>query len=147
MTQNKVSTRLAFIEDVPSLCELMSVLGYPTTKEEMQDRFTVLDKDPCYRMFVADIDGKVVGMAGALKSYYFEKVGCYVRLGALVTLETHRGKGIGRTLVQAVEAWGASVGASSLVLNCGNREEREVAHLFYKHLGYEAKSTGYAKKI
>ncbi|MCW3074657.1 MAG: GCN5-related N-acetyltransferase [Flaviaesturariibacter sp.] len=131
MNQNKASTRLAYAEDIPPLSELMTALGYSTT-EAMRGRFSVLDRYSNYRLFVAELNSEIVRRAGSLKSYYFERPGCYIRLSALIVQEGCRRRGVGKALVMAVEDWGKSVEAKAVILNCGNREEREAAHLFYK---------------
>jgi GNAT superfamily N-acetyltransferase len=86
-------------------------------------------------------------MAGAVRGWFFEQNGCYVRLVALVTKEGYRKQGIGSALTSAVEDWALNIGARAIVLNCGNRPERATAHSFYNKLGYTARSTGYSKTL
>jgi GNAT superfamily N-acetyltransferase len=147
MHRDELLIRPASGGDAAPLAALMTELGYPTTEEDMRERFRVIGEEPHYRTFIAEYRGEVVGMAGALKSYYFELNGSYVRLGALVTKSGHRNKGVGSALVEAVEQWAGAIGANAIVLNCGNREERKAAHIFYQRIGFEAKSTGYMKRI
>lgn len=147
MQEDRLTIRWATEGDVESLAILMTELGYATTGEEMRDRLRVINGEPHYKVFVADYNGIVAGMAGALKSYYFEQNGSYVRLGALVTKEAYRNRGVGKALVEAVEQWAKEVQAHAIVLNCGNREERKVAHGFYRQVGFEARSTGYVKQL
>ena len=147
MNSKSFTIRPANKNDIAALAGLMTALGYPTTNEEMSTRFETIEREPGYRTFVAAVDEEVVGMAGACKSFYFEQNGCYVRLSALVTGEEHRNKGIGKALVAAVEDWARTINASSLILNCGNREERKAAHAFYVRNGFQPRSTGYAKRI
>jgi GNAT superfamily N-acetyltransferase len=134
-------------EDVPALAVLMGELGYPTTEQEMRQRFSSIANDLAYRTFIAASGSEVLGMAGAMKGFAFEQNGCYVRLTALVTRQTDRGKGIGKMLVHAVEEWAIASNASAIFLNCGNRDERVAAHQFYLKLGFAAKSTGYVKRL
>lgn len=84
---------------------------------------------------------------GLNKNYFWEQDGFYIRIQALVVGKTHRRLGIAQKLVEAVEKLAKEMGASAILLNCGNREEREAAHRFYPKIGFEAKSTGYIKKI
>lgn len=106
----------------------MTELGYPTTVQEMKERYAAIAGDPAYKIFVAGYDGQVAGMAGVIRSYFFEQNGCYIRLAALVTKQIFREKGIGKMLVEAVEAWAKESSATALVLNGGNRAERAAAH-------------------
>lgn len=147
MHRNELLIRPANGDDARALAALMTELGYPTTEEDMRERFRTIEREAHYKTFIADYRGEVVGMAGALQSYYFELNGSYVRLVALVTKETYRNKGVGKALVEAVEQWASEIGANAIVLNCGNREERKTAHIFYQRIGFEAKSTGYMKRI
>lgn len=147
MFPNELQIRQASQDDAAPLAVLMTELGYPSTEDEVRERFRTIDHEPHYRAFVADYKGVVVGMAGALKSYYFEQNGSYVRLAALVTSERFRNQGVAKALVEAVQQWARQEGATAIVLNCGNREERRAAHLFYQRLGFEAKSTGYIKRV
>lgn len=147
MTDNNFTIRQAVKADVASLALLMDEMGYPTTEAEMSRRFTVIDLEPHYITLVADYDGVVVGMAGASKGFYFEKNGCYIRLIALVVSNHYREKGIGKVLIHSIEEWAKTTNANAIVLNCGTREERKGAHVFYQHLGFEAKSTGYVKRL
>lgn len=147
MLQHQRQIRPANQDDVPALAALMGELGYPTTEQEMEQRFSSIANDAAYRTFVVASGSEVLGMAGAMKGFAFEQNGCYVRLTALVTKQTDRGNGIGTMLVQAVEEWAVAINASALLLNCGNRDERAAAHQFYPKLGFAAKSTGYVKRL
>jgi GNAT superfamily N-acetyltransferase len=86
-------------------------------------------------------------MVGASIGYYYEHDGTYLRVLAMVTSATTRNKGIATALLTAVEEWGKEQGASSVFLNSGNRKEREAAHAFYLKRGFDAKSTGFVKKL
>nr|WP_237700178.1 GNAT family N-acetyltransferase [Caldalkalibacillus thermarum] len=65
----------------------------------------------------------------------------------MVVRSTHRGLGIGKKLLSAVEQWAKKKEARAIVLNSGNREEREPAHRFYTGQGFKPRSTGYSKSI
>lgn len=145
--RDELLIRQANKDDIAPLAALMTELGYATTAADMRERFRTIEQESLYKTFVADYRGEVVGMAGALKSYYFELNGSYVRLAALVTKESYRNKGVGRALVEAVERWARAMGCNAIVLNCGNREERRAAHIFYQRIGFEVKSTGYMKRV
>jgi GNAT superfamily N-acetyltransferase len=144
--QTKLSIRDAGKEDAEAMSKLMTDLGYHTSSEEMLERFEHIAQHADYKTLLACIDDGVVGMAGAMQSYFYEQNGTYARLLVLVTSPSHRQLGIGKALLQAVEDWARKINASSVFLNCGNREERQQAHPFYKKHGYTVRSSGYFKK-
>lgn len=50
--------------DVSQLAVLMGELGYPTTTDEMEHRFTKINSNSMYNTFLAEENGVVVGMIG-----------------------------------------------------------------------------------
>jgi len=147
MNENNITIRYAVAQDIPALASLMTELGYPTTVAEMQQRFVQIQSHDDYATFVAVYQHEVVGMIGVFKNIYYEKNGIYARIAALVVNGAHRNKGIGKLLIQQAEKWAIEVGASALLLNSGNREERKVAHTFYQQQGFEPKTTGFVKAL
>jgi GNAT superfamily N-acetyltransferase len=147
MAEQQLIVRDATREDLLALSNLMNDLGYQTSSEEMQIRFDLIYNHRDYKTFIACLDKKVVGMAGATQSYFYEQNGRYVRLLAFVISPSYRHKGIGKFLLQAVEDWVKEIGSKTILLNCGNREERKHAHEFYQKRGYRIKSSGYMKKL
>ena len=147
MNENKVSIKPADYRDIHSLTDLMNALGYKTNVQEMGERFSNILRQPNYTTLIAFSDGIQAGMIGASHHYFYEQNGLYVRIVALVTLPHCRRMGVGQALLQAVESWARELGATSILVNCGNREERKGAHEFYRKRGFDAKSTGYLKKL
>jgi len=147
MENPKFIIRQAEESDVTSLAVLMNTLGYTMTVEEMAERFSNILLQPNYQTLVACYTNEVKGMIGASYHYFYEQNGIYVRVTALVTLPTYRRIGIGKALLEAVESWTKKIGATCILLNCGNREERKAAHDFYGARGFEKKSIGYIKKL
>jgi GNAT superfamily N-acetyltransferase len=146
MQYKQINTREAAMTDITALTDLMNQLGYPTTKDEMNSRFTNIQHHEDYKTFVATADSQVVGMVGMTKGYFYEQNGIYVRVLALVTNTECRQHGIGKQLMEAAENWAREIGAGTILLNCGNREERKVAQQFYQKIGYQIKSSGFVKK-
>lgn len=147
MTEITVVLREAEQSDIPALSVLMNELGYHTTEQEMEMRFLNLRSHPDYRTLVATIDNQVAGMIGLSRNYSYEQNGIYVRVLALVTTQKLRQQGIGKKLMEAAEDWAVKIGADTILLNTGNREERAVAKKFYQRIGYEIKSSGFRKKL
>ncbi|WP_170851016.1 GNAT family N-acetyltransferase [Collimonas sp. OK607] len=92
-------------------------------------------------IMIADIDGQAAGMITAQIS---EETGSLVhphkffRIGSISVSVSHRGSGIGRSLMSAIEAWATSQGASDLRLTVWDFNQRAIA--FYEELGYETRS-------
>jgi GNAT superfamily N-acetyltransferase len=137
--------RLARLEDAQALATLMEQLGYPTSSTHMRERLARLLQHPEYQTWVAEADGKVIGMAGACLGYFYEKHGVYGRLLALVVDGQMQHQGIGTSLVQAVEAWVQEQGGVSIAINSGN--QRPAAHRFYQHLGYQLTGVRFVKAL
>ena len=133
--------------DIEQLSILITELGYPTTTHEMETRFTNINQSAIYRTLVMVKDDLLVGMAGLVKGCWYEKNGTYVRVLAFVIKQDHRGQGLGKKLIQEVEKWATNIGANSVILSSGNRDERIAAHQFYQSQGYEIKSTGFIKSL
>lgn len=65
----------------------------------------------------------------------------------LIVDEQSRKKGIGKKIVLEAEKRAHDRGAKAVALNTGNREEREIAHQFYRKLGFIEKSIGFYKPL
>jgi GNAT superfamily N-acetyltransferase len=147
MKNSSIILRDYIPSDLESLAILTTELGYPTSVSEMEVRLKEISENPNCRTIVAEQDSHVIGYMGLLKSSSWEHNECYVRIQALVVKSEYRKFGVGKSLIAYAESWGREAGARSIVLNCGNREERNSAHKFYHSVGFEAKSTGYKKDV
>ena len=139
--------RKATESDISQMAKLMGELGYPTMKEEMEQRFSKINSCNLYNTQVAEVNERIVGMIGMILGYHYEKNENYVRIVALVVDSNYRKQGIGKNLIASAEEWAEHQGANRLVLNSGNRSERNEAHHFYTNRGFEAKATGYYKTL
>ncbi|WP_188208067.1 GNAT family N-acetyltransferase [Alkalibacillus aidingensis] len=139
--------RPATSDDMVKLAYLIGELGYPTTEEEMKHRMEKINSSPEYKTLVKEKDGKLVGMIGMILGYHYENNDNYVRIVALVVDSDYRNQGIGEQLMDEAEKWAKQNEATKLVLNSGNRRERHTAHRFYIRRGFEAKATGFYKRL
>lgn len=137
--------RLAVIDDAEPVSHLITELGYPTTPEAMRSRLSMILPDSNYATFVAETEGDVLGVAGAVLSWYFEKDGLYARLAVLSVSSAARGMGLGARLVQAVESWAAAQGAREVIVNSGL--QRVEAHGFYERRGYSRTGFRFVKPL
>ncbi len=133
--------------DVEALTALMTDLGYPATVQEFSARFENIRAHPDYRTIVAVHDEEIVGMAGLQKNISYEMNGSYMRIRAFVVKQGRRKLGVGKILIRASEQWAREQGLHTVVLNSGNRAERDAAHAFYKKMGYAIRSSGFIKNL
>ena len=87
----------------------------------------------------------MVGLAQLHVSPSIEYERPAAKISALVVDESHRGRGIGRALVNAMEAE-ARVRRSALLF-LTTAAQREDAHEFYRRLGLEETGRRFAKRL
>jgi GNAT superfamily N-acetyltransferase len=131
-------------EDSAAIADLLGQLGYPTSAEAVATRLERLalvgDK-----VVVAELDGSIVGLASLRVSPSIEYDTPAGQLASLVVDEAHRGAGVGRTLVEAMEAEARARRCGAFFLTTA--EHRAKAHTFYEHLGLEHSGRRYAKLL
>jgi GNAT superfamily N-acetyltransferase len=130
--------------DAEAVATLLTQLGYPSEPDAVEarlDRLRVVGD----RVVVAEFEGNVVGVAHLQVSPALERDRPAGKLGALVVDEAHRGHGIGRALVEAIEAEARLRGCELLFLTTSER--REDAHAFYEDVGLEQTGRRYARTL
>ncbi|MFL5982963.1 MAG: GNAT family N-acetyltransferase [Gaiellaceae bacterium] len=139
-----LTVRDARLEDSPQIARLLDQLGYPTDAAAVVarlERLAIVGD----RIFVADVDGRVAGLAHLQVSPALERDRPSGKIGALVVDEAHRGRGVGRALVQAVEEDARLRGCALLFLT--TREWRADAHAFYERVGFEQAGRRYSRTL
>jgi len=120
--------------DAEAVARLLTQLGYPsdaTAVEERLERLQVVGD----RVVVAELEGEVVGLAHLQVTPAIERDRPAGKIGALVVDEAQRGHGLGRALMQAIEAEARLRGCELLFLTTAGR--RDDAHTFYERVGLE----------
>jgi GNAT superfamily N-acetyltransferase len=135
------------LDDIEAVVDLMSHLGYPTSVDAMARRMNLISSDPAYHTLVAEYENEIAGFVGIRKVLLYESDHVAVQVAALVTKPEYRGMGIGRSLIKGAEEWARCNGASSIYLTSGDRPERENAHRFYRHLGYDITGYRFSKSL
>lgn len=131
-----MNIRIARPEDSIAIAEITAEgLGYDCVPEIIAQNIAALDSSHA-RLFVAEVDGEVVGFVEpqVYEAVYFLPL---VNILGLAVRESHRGMGIGKALMEAAEGWAKEIGATGVRLNSG--ADRTNAHAFYRNIGYEAK--------
>jgi len=139
-----LSIRDARLEDSPHVAGLLGQLGYPTDERAVAarlERLAVVGD----RVFVAEEDGRLVGLAHLQVSPGIERDRPAAKLGALVVDAEHRGHGVGRALVEAAERDARLRGCALLFLT--TRETRDGAHAFYERVGFEQTGRRYSRTL
>jgi len=136
-----VNIRLLQSSDADALVALLPDLGYTASAEQLVRRLAVLREWPDQEAFVAENDGRVVGLCHVQGVRMLISDG-YAEIQALVVSAACQGQGIGRRLLEHACAWAAGRGYERVRLR--SNVIREGAHAFYEHLGFEKSKASYA---
>jgi GNAT superfamily N-acetyltransferase len=139
-----LTIRDAEARDADAISALLGQLGYPATAEALPPRLERL-QIVGDRVVVADLDGAVVGLAQLHVSPTLEYERPAAKLAALVVDASHRGEGVGRALVEAMEAEARARRCELLFLTTA--AHREDAHEFYLRVGLEETGKRFAKSL
>ena len=130
--------------DAEAIASLLTQLGYPSEPAAVEarlDRLRIVGD----RVVVAQVDGRIAGLAHLQVSPAIERDRPAAKLGALVVDEAQRGRGIGRALVAAMEAEARLRGCELLFLTTAER--RDDAHAFYERVGLEQSGRRYSRTL
>jgi GNAT superfamily N-acetyltransferase len=131
--------------DAPALAPLLDQLGYPALPEAVRRRIEVLAASDADRLVVAELEGRIVGLAAIHVSLSLEYDEPAAKLSAIVVDRAHRRRGIGEALVAAMEAEARTRGCGLIFLTTAER--RRDAHAFYRRIGWEETGRRFAKRL
>src|SRR5919199_3650738 len=136
--------RDALAQDSAAIADLLGQLGYPTTAAAVEPRLDALVAAGD-RLVVAELNGQIVGLADLHVSPSLEHERPAAKLAALVVDERYRGAGVGRALVEAMEAEARARGCAVFFVTTAER--RADAHAFYERIGLDYTGRRYAKTL
>ena len=139
-----LTIRDAQAADAGRIAGLLTQLGYPTQPSAVEarlERLAIVGD----RVVVADLDGLAVGLAHLQVAPAIERDRPAAKIGALVVDEAHRGQGVGRALVQALEDDARARGCEQLFVTTA--EHRDAAHAFYERVGLERTGRRYGRTL
>ena len=121
-------------EDAPEVALLSGQLGYPATTAAVERRFAAMNgREEFVALVAEDAAGALLGWIQAHAETLLESDPVPV-IGGLVVRDGARGRGVGRALLRAVEAWAAGRGYPGIRVR--SNVVRERAHRFYEREGY-----------
>lgn len=132
-----MSIRPARASDAERIAGLSGELGYAVSAADVPTRLALLSR-AAHVVLVAELGREIVGWIEVGATPALVEAPMARILGLVVTLE-HRGRGVGRALVAAAEAWAASKGYSKLGVT--SNVVRDEAHRFYENLGFVRRKT------
>lgn len=133
--------RLLQASDADALVALLPDLGYAASADQLVRRLAALRDWPDQEAFVADIDGRLVGLCHVQGVRMLISDG-YAEVQALVVSAACQGQGIGRALLEQACAWAGDRGYERVRLR--SNVAREGAHAFYERQGFEKSKASYA---
>jgi GNAT superfamily N-acetyltransferase len=125
--------RRATDKDAEQVAGLSFQLGYSATSEETARRLLELGGNSEHAVLVADEGGMLLGWIHVHLSHSLAVDG-RVEVAGLVVDENHRGRGVGRLLMEHAEIWAREKNCKSVRLR--SNVLRGAAHVFYERLGY-----------
>jgi N-acetylglutamate synthase-like GNAT family acetyltransferase len=130
---NHVILRTPHSNDAAKLADLINQLGYPCTKDTMEERIKSLVPG-ISSVCVAEIKGTIIGYAALDITHPFHLNNKIARLTSLIVDSPYRGKGIGKLLMTHTENIARNNQCEYIELTSG--VQRTDAHRFYTALGY-----------
>ena len=126
--------RECLLMDADQIYELnCSEMGYDYPKEETRQRIKDILEREHDKIYVAELDGSVVGYVHA-NDYNLIYAPAMKNIMGIAVSNKHKRIGIGKALLTAAEAWAKADGAKGVRLVSG--ASRKEAHMFYERCGY-----------
>jgi GNAT superfamily N-acetyltransferase len=135
MHKNKTQLILRRVEpnDIPFVAELIGELGHPVDTKVAGQRLLQLARASDHAVFVAEQYEQVLGWIHVYRALRLQ-VPAFAEIAGLVVAPLHRGKGVGRHLVELCRLWASEQQLPQLRVR--SSMVREEAHQFYLQLGF-----------
>ncbi|MBR3803652.1 MAG: GNAT family N-acetyltransferase [Clostridia bacterium] len=132
------------VKDITAINELLNKeLGKCVEANKLKSTISNMIDDGNYKIFVAEINGNIVGFTGVHFGLAFEIDGKVMRIIALAVKEEYQHRGIGTMLIKKAEECAKENGASIVGVNSGL--QRLAAHSFYENQGFFKKGYSFIK--
>jgi predicted N-acetyltransferase YhbS len=131
-------------EDASAIAGLMADIDHPVPVTEIPQRLVAVAGAPG-KVLVAEDGSEVVGVVSVNRLALLHRDTPVAFLSALVVRADHRGRGVGRALVDAVQSQAAAWGCATVELT--SRDDRVGAHQFYARLGFDTRSRKFVRAV
>lgn len=140
-----VAIRRATVEDAIAIGACLDTLGYGSDANAIRARLAEFADSTRDAAFVATSGdaADVLGVASAHVLPLFHAPANLLRLTSLAVRADSQGRGIGRALMAAVEAFAWASGCARIEVTSG--DQREDAHAFYVTIGYAVNERRFLK--
>ena len=101
------------------------------TPESVAEIYREMEKNSDYRTYVAEADGKVVGLAAAVKVLAVGHPGGYIKMNGIGVLPEYRRRGIARELLRRVIAEARAYGCGTVQITAS-----DMGVLLYTDFGF-----------
>ncbi|HWC53643.1 MAG TPA: GNAT family N-acetyltransferase [Chitinophagaceae bacterium] len=125
-------------KDAKEVSQLSGQLGYPSSVEKTIETIRRINADNYQIIFVAELDGTVVGWIQLQKKFLLIAEP-FTEIVGLIVDEKHRGKSIGRSLVQECIRWTKQENIHKIRVK--SNITRDESHEFYKTIGFREVKT------
>jgi GNAT superfamily N-acetyltransferase len=138
-------------DDLPQLCAMLAELFtlesdfQPEPDKQLRGLRLILDNPGTGRLFVVRDGAKVIAMASALITVSTAEGERVALLEDVIVDREHRGRGLGRELVEHVLNWVREQGMTRVTL-LADRDNRAALD-FYRRLGFEPSHMTVLRKI
>jgi GNAT superfamily N-acetyltransferase len=146
-----VRVRVATVDDAPQLVRLLAAGTLrsgedPDHLDGYRDALDEIARTPGSEVFVAEVDGAVVGMCQLITFRHVqERGGRCAEIESMHVDERLRGSGIGGVLLEAAVAAARRAGCYRVQLT--SNKARGAAHRFYEQHGFEATHEGFKRYL
>ncbi|WP_214104867.1 GNAT family N-acetyltransferase [Acrocarpospora catenulata] len=145
--------RLAERDDVPTIVALLNDDAVSRsrgvvdgTTDDHWAAFDAITEDPNNELVVAELGGVIVGTMQLTYLPGLSRNGAWrLQVEAVRVAEAHRGKGLGRTMIDWAIERGRARGCALVQLT--SDKQRVDAHRFYVALGFAASHEGFKLKL
>lgn len=131
--------------DATAISTLLHQLNHPSSVEHIQHQLEGVAETHLIDVLVASSEGQVVGILALQTTPQFHQEPHLARIIDLCVLASHRGRKVGRLLIEAAEKMARNKGCFKLEVTASNF--RESAHRFYQRNGLEPTHRYFAKTL
>ena len=150
LTMDNLEIREFCFSDVNSVLELLYELGRPKPQNVQEEEiFNHLiynyDADSNKRIFVAEINDKIVGVVVILILSRLNQIDPEMYIPELIVSKNYQNQAIGKELVNSCIDFAKKIKCHRIRLESGN--QRLNSHKFYRKLGFDQSSLSFSLKL